>query len=213
VFRFVIVRFDLATPGRERGETVPAAPRVAATAGSQAAQWVAALGGAANLLSVNACTTRLRLSVASQSAVDEAALKRLGARGLVRPSANALQVVVGPTADALASEIREVSVRDEAKAAPPAPVATTGIGLETEYSPVAVTALLAALGGRSNVRAVAPVAGRVRIAVNDPGCVQHPALAALELRGFAQPSPQVLHLLTGPEQAAALAAALARALA
>src|SRR5215469_2613332 len=104
LFRFVIVRFDLKTPGRDRGEStaaaLPMAPLPRATA------WIAALGGSANLKSVDACTTRLRLIVASQSAVDTEALQRLGARGLVRPSAEALQVVVGTTADQLAGEMR-----------------------------------------------------------------------------------------------------------
>jgi PTS system N-acetylglucosamine-specific IIC component len=220
VFRLVIVRFDLATPGRERGEAAPSpayqhgADKTAhATALTSAGEWVAALGGGENLISVDACTTRLRLTVASQSAVDETLLRRLGARGLVRPSEHALQVVVGPTADALASEIREVSRRADASAAPPVPDATPGIGLETRYSPVEVAALIAALGGRANVRSVEPAAGRVRITVNDPSCVDRTAPVTLDFRGFAQPSRAVVHVLTGPAQAAALAAALARALA
>jgi PTS system N-acetylglucosamine-specific IIC component len=45
------------------------------------AAFVSALGGAANLVEGRACTTRLRLVVANQEAVDEAALKALGARG------------------------------------------------------------------------------------------------------------------------------------
>ncbi len=68
--------------------------------------WIRALGGASNLVAVDACTTRLRLSIADQKAVNEAALKSLGARGLVRPSQQTLQVVVGPIADQLASSIR-----------------------------------------------------------------------------------------------------------
>src|SRR5579871_5023932 len=84
VFRFAIVRFDLKTPGRERQDEVVAAP-VLVGDNARARGFVAALGGAANLVSVDACTTRLRLVVADQAAVDEPALKALGARGLVRP--------------------------------------------------------------------------------------------------------------------------------
>src|SRR3546814_5677212 len=68
--------------------------------------FVAALGGAANLVSVEACTTRLRLIVADQSAVDDAALSALGARGIILPSENAAQVVLGPVADLVAEEVR-----------------------------------------------------------------------------------------------------------
>ncbi len=67
---------------------------------------MAALGGKANLQSVDACMTRLRLTLADTTAIDEAALKALGAKGIVRPGGNALQVVVGPIADQLAQEVR-----------------------------------------------------------------------------------------------------------
>ena len=84
VFRWVIVRFDLKTPGREPDDAI-AAP-VAASAGGRGEDFLIALGGAANLVSVDACTTRLRLVVTGQGAVDEPRLKALGARGIVRPS-------------------------------------------------------------------------------------------------------------------------------
>ncbi len=65
------------------------------------------LGGAENSESVNACTTPLRLTVRAQDAVNADALKALGAVGLVRPSAAALQVVIGPVAEQIAGVMRE----------------------------------------------------------------------------------------------------------
>ena len=113
LFRFAIVKFDLKTPGREAGEGTVAQPiasgSVAAGPGSAAEEaraFIRALGGGANIQSVDACTTRLRLTVAAQDMIDIEALKQLGARGVVRPSANTLQVVVGPVADQIASAIR-----------------------------------------------------------------------------------------------------------
>jgi len=103
VFRFAILRFDLKTPGRETGAAASPAP---AASGPRGPAFVLALGGAANLTAVDACTTRLRLEVAEQGLVDEAALRALGARGFVRPSDKALQVVLGPHADQVAGEIR-----------------------------------------------------------------------------------------------------------
>jgi PTS system N-acetylglucosamine-specific IIC component len=105
-FRFCIVRFQLRTPGREDDETAPAADEVPVAGTTRTAAMIAALGGSANLTAIDACTTRLRLTVANQDAVDEPALRRLGARGLVRPSANTLQVVLGPIADQVAGELR-----------------------------------------------------------------------------------------------------------
>src|SRR5262245_56095656 len=84
VFRYCIVRFNIATPGREADDAMVEAP--AGAGATPAIEWARALGGARNLVSVDACTTRLRLVIARQEAVDEAALKRLGARGVVRPS-------------------------------------------------------------------------------------------------------------------------------
>src|SRR5256885_357796 len=109
LFRLVIVRLDLKTPGRDALESTAAAPPPPA---ERARAWIGALGGAANLVSVDACTTRLRLLVANQAAVDEGALKRLGVRGLVRPSANALQGVGGAAADQIAGEIRSALIGD-----------------------------------------------------------------------------------------------------
>src|SRR3984957_2865475 len=104
VFRFCILRLNLATPGRgidDAEETpVPAAP------GTRAQAFVTALGGARNLTDVQACTTRLRLVLADNRAIDEAALKRLGTRGILRSSTEGLQVVLGPIADQVAGEIR-----------------------------------------------------------------------------------------------------------
>jgi glucose-like phosphotransferase system IIB component len=116
LFRWCIVRFNLKTPGRDVEELAVDRPSVALPPdASQAARFVAALGGAANLNAVDACTTRLRLSVADAARIDEPALRRLGAAGMVRLSANDVQVVIGPIADQVAGEIRA----ELAQGAPP----------------------------------------------------------------------------------------------
>src|SRR4029079_13857560 len=63
-------------------------------------------GGPSNLKSVDACTTRLRLSLADPAAIDGTELRALGARGIVRPGGGSLQVVLGPIADQVVEEIR-----------------------------------------------------------------------------------------------------------
>ena len=70
-------------------------------------QIVAGLGGADNILEIEPCTTRLRAEVRDPSLVDEAALKRAGAVGVVRRG-DALQVVVGPQAGTIASDIEDL---------------------------------------------------------------------------------------------------------
>lgn len=185
LFRLVIVRFDLKTPGRDATESAAVPPP--AVPADRARAWIAALGGAGNLVSVDACTTRLRLSVAAQSAVDAGALTRLGARGLVRPSANALQVVIGTQADQLAGEIRSALPTEAA-------TRTAGAGADA-------AALLAALGGRANVRAVETASSRLRVGVGDAALVDRGAIRSLGLRGVAVAEPRCVHVIVGPAAA------------
>ncbi|MDI1366491.1 MAG: N-acetylglucosamine-specific PTS transporter subunit IIBC, partial [bacterium] len=74
LFRFFILKFDLKTPGREPADAL-ALEAAVPSAGGRGADFLAALGGAGNLRSVDACTTRLRLIVVDQGAVSEPALK------------------------------------------------------------------------------------------------------------------------------------------
>jgi PTS system N-acetylglucosamine-specific IIC component len=184
LFRFFIVRLDLKTPGREAEEA--AVSTATEPSASGAAGWVRALGGARNLVSVDACTTRLRLVVANQSSVNEAELKKLGARGVVRPSAESLQVVVGPIADQLASDIRNELKAPTADATPS----------------ISAGALLEALGGRANVREVKLAASRLYVAVKDADAVVDSRLAALSVRGVARPARTSLHFVLGPSAGA-----------
>ncbi|RMI27764.1 glucose PTS transporter subunit EIIB [Nocardia stercoris] len=74
---------------------------------SKADQIVAGLGGADNIVEVEGCITRLRCEVKDASRVDEQALKSAGAHGVVKMG-DAVQVVVGPTADILAEDINDM---------------------------------------------------------------------------------------------------------
>jgi N-acetylglucosamine PTS system EIICBA or EIICB component len=190
VFRVVIVRFNLMTPGRE-AEPVAAAPIGAAV--PRAEGFIAALGGPANLVSVDACTTRLRLQVAEQGSVDEAALKALGSRGLVRPSPKDLQVVLGPQADDVAREMRDalaLSAQDRAApAAAPSPKVAEG--------PDAAQ-LVAALGGAGNVQEVQAASSRIRVVLRRAGDLDEAKLRALGVRALARTASGAIHLIVGP---------------
>lgn len=198
LFRFFIRRFDLATPGRE-AETV-AAPVATVQPGGRGAAFARALGGAANLTTVSACTTRLRLIVADQSAVDDAALKALGARGILRPSNAALQVVLGPIADVVAVEIRDaLALGDE-------PVAANEV--TTTSADIATTMLsaeaYAALGGAANVRSASRHPGRLRIEIGDDALVDDARLGTLDLRAIIRPAAGQVHLLAAEDSLARL---------
>lgn len=68
---------------------------------------VAGLGGAANIIEIEPCITRLRTEVHDASLVDDVALKAAGAHGVMR-SGTVVQVIVGPEADTLASDIEDL---------------------------------------------------------------------------------------------------------
>jgi len=187
VFRLLIVRLNLATPGRDSDDAA-AQPLVPATAGARALAFAAALGGAQNLTEVDACTTRLRLVLADNQRVDEAALKRLGARGILRSSAQGLQVVLGPIADQVAGEIR-AALRSAPAAAPSA------AGVHD------APAFLAALGGRDNVADLATAAGRLLIRTVQPERIDETALGRLGIRGIARSAGGIQLLVAGPVEA------------
>ncbi|WP_326914510.1 N-acetylglucosamine-specific PTS transporter subunit IIBC [Sphingopyxis chilensis] len=187
LFRFFIRRFDLTTPGRERGDVAETA--MASAGGTRGEAFVAALGGKGNLVSVDACTTRLRLIVADQGAVDDAALSALGARGIIRPSDNAAQVVLGPVADLVAEEIRGALAGSGGAMAAPAPTSgDSGAGATLSDD------IAGALGGAVNVRTVHALHGRYRIELADAAQVDEGALARLT-RGLVRPTPDVCHIL------------------
>ncbi|WP_129661431.1 glucose PTS transporter subunit EIIB [Rothia uropygialis] len=66
-----------------------------------------ALGGADNIEDIEGCITRLRTEVEDSSVVDQAALKAMGAHGVV-VSGGMVQVVVGPEAENLAEDIQDL---------------------------------------------------------------------------------------------------------
>ena len=185
LFRWAIARFDLKTPGRE-GDVAPAST-AQPSSGRRGEDFVTALGGPANLVSVDACTTRLRLIVADQKAVSEPALKALGSRGMIRPSDKGLQVVLGPIADQVAGEIRNALVGRELVKTTPEPAA-----IAHQFD---LERWTAALGGRANIRQTEVRAGRICAELNDVGAVDEPALFALGARGLARPSPGQVQIL------------------
>lgn len=74
---------------------------------TKAEQILAALGGDANVVDLEPCITRLRVEVENPALIDERGLKAAGAIAVVR-SGIAVQVIVGPEADTLASDIEDL---------------------------------------------------------------------------------------------------------
>lgn len=190
VFRAAIVHLNLATPGREIDDSA-AAPLPSTTPDARAQAFVTALGGAKNLTEVAACTTRLRLVLADNNVIDEAALKRLGARGILRSAAQGLQVVLGPIADQVAGDIR-AALRKPSPSPSPADAPRV----------IDAQGLLAAVGGRDNVVDIGTFANRLLIRTVRPERVDESALGRLGIRGIAHSAADRIQVLVaGPVEA------------
>ena len=205
VFDFCIRRFNLKTPGRE---DVVSAEKSVLTENERAAAYIKALGGAENLLTVGACTTRLRLEMVDRNKASDADLKALGAMAVVRPGkGGSLQVVVGPLADSIADEIRlAMPTRGHALVAAPAVV--------VEESKAAMVAApeaqqwLTALGGTDNVLQLDCIAlTRIRLQLVDGKALSEAQLKELGCQGVSPLEGGVWHLLIG-EKAASLSGAI-----
>ncbi len=109
LFRFMIVKMDLKTPGREEDEKAEQAASAAGTGSrDKAAQVLVAIGGKQNVKDIDACITRLRLVVHDEKAVDDQALKALGAAGVMRLGQGSVQVVFGTQSEQLKDEIKKL---------------------------------------------------------------------------------------------------------
>ncbi|MDQ0243928.1 PTS system D-glucosamine-specific IIC component [Bacillus fengqiuensis] len=104
-FRFAIRKFDLKTPGRE--DKTEDAQEGTVEAGELPSNVLAALGGQENISHLDACITRLRVSVNDAKNVDKERLKKLGASGVLEVGNN-IQAIFGPKSDTLKGQIKDI---------------------------------------------------------------------------------------------------------
>lgn len=98
-FRFFITKFNIMTPGRAAEEDGDAAPAITtkSTLREDAVKIIAALGGKENIEDVDACITRLRVSVRDIGKIDRAELKKLGATDVLEVGGG-IQAIYGAKA-------------------------------------------------------------------------------------------------------------------
>ena len=110
VFYFAITKFDLKTPGREDDDE-EAEKKVTLANNNYtevASAVLAAVGGKENVKDVGYCATRLRFEVLDNAKVDEKAVKAAGAAGVIRPSKNACQVIIGTKVQFVYDELKKM---------------------------------------------------------------------------------------------------------
>lgn len=208
VFRFVIVKFNLKTPGREDETEAGAAQAMGEGKGGKARDLVIAFGGRANIKSLDACITRLRVAVADAARVDQARLKALGASGVVVVGSG-VQAIFGPLSENLKTDMQEYLKTTSAEADGPVPVAQSASAMPQSGPASAAPAmepwvaeaaapLLAALGGRANLRKLEAVAySRLRVELADESRFDPQAAQAAGLQAHMKAAPGVLHLIVG----------------
>ena len=111
VFYFAITKFDLKTPGREDEDAEEAEKKITLANNNYtavAAGVLAAVGGKENVTGADFCATRLRLDVKDSTLVNEKAVKAAGAAGVIRPSKNACQVVIGTQVQFVYDELKKM---------------------------------------------------------------------------------------------------------
>jgi PTS system glucose-specific IIC component len=203
LFRWAITRFDLKTPGREPEEAASAVTADAG-AGGLAADLVHAFGGAGNITSLDACITRLRVTLRDPGAVSTERLKTLGASGVMTVG-QSTQAIFGTRSENLKTMMEEYLAGQGVQAPATAPA-------EPERAPRTVQPALAddmrfderaaafvqALGGAANLRSVEAVAGtRIRVSVVDDARVDPAGLRAAGAHGAMVAEAGIVHVLVG----------------
>lgn len=108
VFRFIIIKFDLKTPGREDDIDETKVVLAENDFTTVAAAILAGCGGKENIASIDNCITRLRLEVKDYTKVDEKAIKDAGVAGVIRPGKTSVQVIVGTKVQFVADEFKKL---------------------------------------------------------------------------------------------------------
>ncbi len=210
LFRFVITKFDLKTPGREDSSADLAAVDGGAE-GAFSRQLVLAFGGRGNITALDACITRLRVTVKDPKLASTDKLKALGASGVMRVG-DSLQAIFGPLSENLKTDMEiyleqagsEADLSEEERQALISGVtqdagAQVAVQVQDPEAAVKAERWLKALGGRDNLKEVEAVAvTRVRVKVADSSKVDKLALESDGVQAVMELSEGVFHLITGP---------------
>ena len=211
IFRKAIEWFDLKTPGREDNES---GQETAGSGSELAGKVLAALGGSANLTSLDACITRLRVSLKDISKANTDELKALGAAGVVVVENN-LQAIFGTLSENLKSDIEDYIKQHGNDSDAPLPASAPTVAAKS-VAPIEVSEPIrrkakqfADLAGGSGNLADVHLAGLTRVVFKaaDPAQIN---LETMSSQGFnaAAYKNGIFHLICDLEEAAPMAEAL-----
>lgn len=185
IFRAAIRFFDFKTPGRE--DELSVEQPVSGGGNELALSLVGAFGGAANIKSLDACITRLRVELHDIKKADADRIKALGAAGVVTIG-NGLQAIFGTRSENLKTEM-ESAIRSGAAQG------EGGVRMPAELS---WSEIRSAFGGRENLSRVEAIAHtRARISVKDGAKVSFEKLQELSGKRAQKIDDRTYHLVLG----------------
>ncbi len=205
IFRVVIVKFDLKTPGREIETATLSGEAVSDIAHGFAKQLVLAFGGKSNIKGLDACITRLRVELNDMSKANPDKLKALGAAGVVIVG-KGMQAIFGTRSENLKTDMEEYlktagpeadAIEEPSPVTAPAPAGIVSKLRDPEAADKAKK-LIAALGGAGNIQRVDACAEtRLRLVVGNEGAVDEQALQAAGASGLMRLANNTVHLVVG----------------
>ncbi len=204
IFRFSIQKFNLLTPGRENDDDSGSAAAVITGSDADfALQLIQAFGGRSNIKTLDACITRLRISVHTIENVNQSRLKALGAAGVVVVG-DGVQAIFGTRSDNLKTDMTEYlktagPEADQMSSAPaatrPAPKAAPSAKASDPVSAEKAHKIITALGGVANIKTVEPCAEtRLRVALHDSSSVTVDSMNGVHSISIAE---DIFHLIVG----------------
>ena len=203
VFRAAIKWLGLKTPGREDEAATETAG--ATGTGGRSLELVLAFGGRRNITNLDACITRLRVVVKDAGIVDQTKLKALGAAG-VMVVGNSIQAIFGTPSENMKTDMEEYlktsgPETDGGQAPTPAETDSTAAGSAVTIEPwvrEAAGPMIAALGGRENLRKLDAVAfTRLRVQLADASKLDEEAVKQTGVVAVMQAAPGIWHLIIG----------------
>lgn len=213
MFRYLIHKYDLKTPGREMEEPTELTAEPAERRDELPKALVLAFGGRRNIKSLDACITRLRVELNDVSRANPHRLKALGATGVLVVGSG-MQAIFGTRSENLKTDmdaylrsagaeadLPEGAVTVPAAVGGTAPGPTPAVARDPEAARKARD-LIAGLGGAANIERVEACAvTRLRVKVINCAAVNEKKLAGAGAVGLMQLSNEMLHVLVGPRAA------------
>jgi len=203
-FRWLIVKFNLKTPGREAQE-ITAAITAPVEGDNFSRELVLAFGGRSNIKNMDACITRLRVEVSDMGLANSERLKALGAAGVLAVG-NSLQAIFGTQAEnmktALEEYLKTAGSEADLTERPTVPATAATVATPVQLADPEMSRrgaqFIAALGGAANIVEVEPCAGtRLRLRVRDDAAIDEMALRNAGAWGLMRVASRTMHLLVG----------------